>query len=196
MADIAAWVYDHTNGTLTIRCSGKDFTGHDVELRLCPHRREPAIVLSTLDDTLSLDLPDGLVIPFDAELLARIPEGMSTSIDAIDIVGESRQKFDAWMLGKGGPGAFYGLSMGAVEVPGIQGPKGDKGDQGDTGPQGATGLTGAKGDTGTTGAKGDTGNTGAQGVQGNSVEVFLIENANWPPAADANPLHLYVRVSA
>ena len=61
MADIAAWVYDHTNGTLTIRCPGKDFTGHDVELRLCPHRREPAIVLSTLDDTLSLDLPDGLV---------------------------------------------------------------------------------------------------------------------------------------
>ena len=62
------------------------------------------------------------------------------------------------------------------------------------GPQGPTGATGATGAQGPQGDPGPTGATGATGAAGESVTVTLVEEANWPPAADSNPLHLYFRV--
>lgn len=132
MSDINAWIYPHTNNSVVVRFPGKDFTGHDVEFRLYPFGKEPAtVVLSTVDSLLALAEPndegkiDGILIPTTEELLALAPEGKSTLVDAIDIVGEHRQKFAAGTLAKGGPGEFYGLSLNMVEVPGIPGPTPD-----------------------------------------------------------------------
>ena len=75
-------------------------------------------------------------------------------------------------------------SNGVVITTGPQGEKGDKGDKGDTGSQGVQGIQGIQG------VKGDT---GSQGIPGQSVQVFVVPSASWPPAADPNPLHFYVR---
>lgn len=70
-----------------------------------------------------------------------------------------------------------------------------RGPTGATGAAGSTGATGAKGDTGSTGAKGDTGTTGTPGTDGESVTVTLVASADWPPASDSNPLHLYIKTA-
>ena len=76
-------------------------------------------------------------------------------------------------------------------IPIYTGPQGPQGEIGPEGPQGEIGRQGPKGDTGAQGPKGDT---GAQGPQGESITVTLVPNASWPPPADPNPLHWYVRL--
>jgi len=85
-------------------------------------------------------------------------------------------------------------STGPTGPTGPQGPKGDDGDVGLTGADGADGSTGAIGPTGPKGDDGDVGLTGADGSDGESVTVTLVATADWPPASDSNPLHLYFRV--
>jgi hypothetical protein len=80
---------------------------------------------------------------------------------------------------------------------GAQGPQGIQGVPGNTGATGSTGATGAQGPQGNPGTAGDQGPQGIQGATGpagESVTVTLVEESNWPPAADSNPLHLYFRV--
>jgi hypothetical protein len=57
--------------------------------------------------------------------------------------------------------------------------------------RGEQGASGADGVDGTDGIDGTDGQDGAPGA---SVTVTMVPDANWPPAADANPLHWYVRV--
>ena len=64
---------------------------------------------------------------------------------------------------------------------------------GPTGPTGLTGPIGLTGPAGTNGADGTDGLDGS-GTDGASATVTLVPEASWPPAADSNPLHLYVRV--
>lgn len=44
------------------------------------------------------------------------------------------------------------------------------------------------------GPAGPAGPQGTSGASGESVTVTLVPEASWPPAPDANPLHLYFRV--
>ncbi|WP_307211711.1 collagen-like triple helix repeat-containing protein [Microbacterium testaceum] len=133
-----------------------------------------------------------------AALAAR--EGMVTSGRVVDgellLTRIDGSEFSAGIVRgpKGDTGATgakgdAGLT-GAKGDTGFQGPKGDTGAQGVQGLQGSQGVQGAKGDTG---AKGDV---GAIGAKGESVTVTLIPDASWPPAADSNPLHIYVRMLA
>jgi hypothetical protein len=56
------------------------------------------------------------------------------------------------------------------------------------------GVPGPAGPTGATGETGSAGTNGTNGLDGESATVTLVPDASWPPAADSNPLHLYVRV--
>jgi hypothetical protein len=56
-----------------------------------------------------------------------------------------------------------------------------------SGPAGPPGPIGPIGPTGTPGAN------GTNGTNGQSVTVILVPSASWPPAADPDPLHFYVR---
>lgn len=92
----------------------------------------------------------------------------------------------------------------------LVGPQGDPGDDGTDGQDGDVGPPGlsayqvavANGFVGTesawlaslVGADGTDGTDGQDGADGESVTVTLVPEASWPPAADANPLHLYFRV--
>ena len=92
----------------------------------------------------------------------------------------------------------------------LVGPAGSAGAAGSTGATGATGSAGISayqvalnnGFSGTetqwlaslVGATGSTGSTGSTGAAGESVTVTYVTESNWPPAADSNPLHIYVRV--
>lgn len=129
------------------------------------------------------------------------------------------------LRGEPGPQGVPGTpgAPGAVGAQGERGPQGAAGERGDTGPQGPKGDNGGQGPKGETGARGPTGDTGAQGPQGvqgsqgpqgskgdagtkgdtgatgakgESVTVTLVPDSAWPPAADANPLHIYVRMPA
>jgi hypothetical protein len=55
-------------------------------------------------------------------------------------------------------------------------------------------LVGAKGDPGDPGPQGIQGTPGTNGADGESVTVTFVEDSDWPPASDTNPLHWYVRV--
>jgi hypothetical protein len=101
----------------------------------------------------------------------------------------------------------------------LVGPQGDPGPPGADGDDGAPGTPGADGSDGApglsayqvavsngfvgtesawlaslVGADGTPGTDGQDGADGESVTVTLVPEASWPPAADANPLHLYFRV--
>jgi len=101
----------------------------------------------------------------------------------------------------------------------LQGPPGDDGEDGADGAPGLSayqiavangfvgnqtqwlaslvGPPGANGTDGTNGSDGEDGQDGVDGtdgVDGESVTVTLVPAANWPPASDSNPLHLYFRV--
>lgn len=67
--------------------------------------------------------------------------------------------------------------MAKVLVGNLKGPKGDPGDEGPIGPQGVQGEPGPKGDS------------------GESVSVIFVQDSEWPPPPDTNPLHVYVRVA-
>ena len=80
---------------------------------------------------------------------------------------------------------------------GPTGPSGPEGPTGATGPagvSGAQGATGAMGPSGAQGASGAAGATGPTGATGSSVTVTLVNDADWPPPSDPDPLHWYVRV--
>jgi hypothetical protein len=111
------------------------------------------------------------------------PTGPTGATGAMGPKGDKGDDGDVGLTGSTG-------STGATGPTGPQGPKGDDGDVGLTGADGAdgsTGPTGPKGDTG------DAGSTGSAGSNGESVTVTLVATADWPPASDSNPLHLYFR---
>lgn len=62
------------------------------------------------------------------------------------------------------------------------------------GPVGPPGTNGTNGTNGVDGTDGADGANGTNGTNGQSVTVTLVPAASWPPAADADPLHLYFRV--
>jgi hypothetical protein len=104
----------------------------------------------------------------------------------------------------------------------LRGPKGDPGDPGSGEGGGSDGEDGADGEspqlrvsagkvqtklpsegawtdlftipTPSNGSDGDDGQDGDDGAPGASVTVTTVAAASWPPAADANPLHWYVKV--
>jgi hypothetical protein len=108
----------------------------------------------------------------------------------------------ASLVGPQGPQGIPGVKgdtgdvgpQGIQGVPGDEGPQGPQGIQGEEGPQGVKGDTGDEGPQGPQGIQGVPGTDGVDGVDGESVTVTLVPEANWPPAADSNPLHLYFRV--
>lgn len=138
-----------------------------------------------------------------------------------DEVGVSSYSF-WWVTLSGVPGETGPAGEAGPEGPegptgptGPTGPEGPQGDPGPTGPQGPAGADGADGATGATGPAGPegpqgpqgiqgiqgetgpagaTGATGAAGADGESVTVTFVEDSNWPPATDTNPLHIYVRI--
>lgn len=94
-------------------------------------------------------------------------------------------------------------SQGATGAQGPQGPAGAAGPGGATGAQGIvgpSGATGPAGPSGPMGPNGDAGATGSMGLAGSagatgaSVVVTIVEDSDWPPPSDADPLHWYVRV--
>lgn len=127
----------------------------------------------------------------------------------------------AWLASLVGPQGATGAQgqQGIQGEPGPQGPAGEEGPQGIQGVPGADGADGVDGDDGApglsayqvalangfvgtesawlaslVGADGTDGTDGQDGADGESVTVTLVPEEDWPPAADANPLHLYFRV--
>lgn len=147
------------------------------------------------------------------------PAGKSAYQVAVDngFVGTESQ----WLASLVGPKGDTGDQgpQGIQGIPGEAGSEGPQGLQGEQGPQGIPGQDGADGATGASGlsayqvavangfvgtepawlaslvgADGTDGTDGQAGADGESVTVTLVPEASWPPAADANPLHLYFRV--
>lgn len=101
-----------------------------------------------------------------------------------------------WLDSLVGPQGIQGIQgvEGDQGPQGLQGIPGVKGDTGDQGPQGIQGEPGIQGIPGNDGAPGTDGADGADGADGESVTVTFVEESDWPPAADPNPLHIYVRI--
>lgn len=135
------------------------------------------------------------------------PAGKSAYQVAVDngFVGTEPQ----WLASLVGPKGDTGDQgpQGIQGIPGEQGPQGVPGQDGADGATGASGLSAyqvavANGFVGTepawlaslVGADGTDGTDGQAGADGESVTVTLVPEASWPPAADANSLHLYFRV--
>lgn len=98
--------------------------------------------------------------------------------------------------GSTGPSGPQGPT-GATGPAGVTGPIGATGPQGSagaTGPSGAQGAIGPSGPSGAQGASGAVGAAGPSGATGSSVTVTLVNDADWPPPSDPDPLHWYVRV--
>lgn len=83
----------------------------------------------------------------------------------------------------------------------LVGPAGSNGTNGTNGTNGAPGLSAYQiaVNNGFVGTETQwlaslVGTDGIDGSDGESVTVTLVEEANWPPAPDSNPLHLYFRV--
>jgi hypothetical protein len=211
-------IYRDTNAPpVPITFADVDLTGSEVEIVLSG--AGAPVTLSTETGELALALPDGVVWTYDEALALSLKLGRRTKFDAFRILGESREKIGAGWVDVGGAGEYDGDVAVTVEVPGIQGPpgatgatgaQGEQGIQGEQGPQGIQGIQGIQGETGPAGADGEQGPqgeqgpagadgaqgpAGANGANGASIEVFLVENASWPPAPDSNPLHVYVRVA-
>jgi hypothetical protein len=150
------------------------------------------------------------------------PAGKSAYQVAIDngFVGTEA----AWLTSLVGPQGDTGDQgpqgiQGIPGEPGAEGPQGEAGPQGIQGVPGADGTDGVDGDDGApgisayqvavnngfvgtesawlaslVGADGTNGTDGEDGADGESVTVTLVPAVSWPPAPDANPLHLYFRV--
>ncbi|UOK70201.1 hypothetical protein [Ancylobacter polymorphus] len=110
--------------TVTIRLEGRDLTGATLEMEVLPNQRGTPILLSTQNGGLSLDLPDGVVVAYGADLIGRLPEGRLTTVDLFALSGAARRKIAAGYITIGRAGHMLTASLSIVEVPGIQGPRG------------------------------------------------------------------------
>lgn len=140
------------------------------------------------------------------------PKGDTGSQGPQGVKGDTGDTGPQGLIGATGPKGDKG-DTGDTGPQGTAGATGPKGDTGDQGPQGTPGTTGADGEsayqiavdngfvgtesqwlTSLQGTNGTNGTNGADGTDGESVTVTLVAAADWPPAADSNPLHLYFRV--
>lgn len=140
----------------TIRFEGMNFAGLDLELEVRPKGRGQPLILSTDAGGLALDLPDGIVVSYGADLIALLPEGRQTTLDLFTVAGLTRKKIAAGHITIGNAGSLIDASVMTIEVAGIQGP---------------------------------------EGPAGQGLNVILVEHADWPPPADADPLNWYVRLA-
>ena len=110
--------------TVTIRLDGQDFTGKVVEMEARPFGRGEPILFSTEDGGLSLDLPDGIVVSYGADLIEDLPEGRLTTLDLFTVSGSARKKIAVGDIVIGSAGNLLNASLTIVQIPGIQGARG------------------------------------------------------------------------
>ena len=129
--DIQIPMYPGEDGlTATIRIAGQDFAGLTLELEIRAKGRGSPVVLSSATGGLTLDLPDGIVVHYGADLIASLPEGRLTTLDLFTVAGPARKKIAAGFITIGKAGNLLDASFATVEVPGIQGPEGPDGPPG------------------------------------------------------------------
>ena len=129
--DIQIPMYPGEDGlTATIRIVGQDFSGLALELEVRPNGRGAPTILSTETGGLALDLPDGIVVSYGADLITSLPEGRRTTVDLFTVAGPARKKIAAGHITIGQAGNLLDASFATVEVPGIQGPEGPDGPPG------------------------------------------------------------------
>lgn len=107
--------------TATIRLDGQDLTGKVVEMEARPFGRVEPILFSTEDGGLSLDLPDGIVVSYGADLIEDLPEGRLTTLDLFTVSGSARKKIAVGDIVIGSAGNLLNASLTIVQIPGIQG---------------------------------------------------------------------------
>lgn len=110
--------------TATIRLDGQDFTGLTLELEIKAKGRGAPTILSTSDGGLTLDLPDGVIMSYDADLIASLPEGRQTTLDLFTVSGSARKKIAVGDIVIGSAGNLLSASLSIVQIPGIQGARG------------------------------------------------------------------------
>lgn len=169
-------------------------------------------------DTLKLKVGNGIAawtgLPYFLNEI-QVAALIATAIDNAELVGVPGDSAYDVAVDNGFIGTEEEWLESLVGPPGDDGAPGSPGADGAPGSPGAPGisayqvavnngfvgneaawlasLVGAPGSPGTPGADGDD---GAPGDDGESVTVTFVAFASWPPAADANPLHLYFRLPA
>lgn len=160
-----------------------DLTGSTVQLDVTPKTTGVTTTFATGGAGLTISGTNTVIWTYSEDDAEALPLGDWTAFDIYRLIGETREKIGAGTVRVNGVGGFEQQAPVFVEVPGVQGPKGDTGDtgpqgaqgiKGDTGAQGPQGIQGVQGPQGGQGPQGSTGPQGIQGVPGPTVAPTLV----------------------
>ena len=108
-----------------------DLTGSIIEVVITPRCGAP-VTLSTETGELTLALPSGVILTYDAAFAAGLPRGRRSVFDVFRTIGGRRTKLGSGLVYVGGAGEFERANPVQVETPGAPGPRGPKGEPGNS----------------------------------------------------------------